>query len=65
VKGVASEDDPDDGDGAPLVQVTLTLTVPPLFGTKSLFTVKVAVFSVFWIEHVPTAIVAVQVPLLE
>jgi hypothetical protein len=45
--GVASDAEPLAGEGVPLVQVTLTLTDAPLFGTKSLFTVRVAVFSVF------------------
>jgi hypothetical protein len=45
--GVASLAEPDAGDGVPLVQVTLTLTLAPLSGWKSLFTVSVALFSVF------------------
>jgi hypothetical protein len=49
VNGIASEALPDDGLGVPLVQVMLTETDPPAFGTKSLFTVKVAVFRVFTI----------------
>jgi hypothetical protein len=44
--GVASLAEPDAGEGVPLVQVTLTLTLAPLFGTKSLFTVKVPLRSV-------------------
>jgi hypothetical protein len=48
-KGVASDADPDAGEGVPLVQVTLTLTLAPLFGTKSLFTVSVATFSTLMI----------------
>jgi hypothetical protein len=35
----------------PLVHVSVTLTVAALFGTKSLFTVNVAVFRVFVIVH--------------
>jgi hypothetical protein len=45
--GVASLAEPDAGLGVPLVQETLTLTLAPSFGTKSLFTVRVALFSVF------------------
>ena len=41
VKGVASEAEPELGEGVPLVQVTLTATLAPLLGTKSLFTVNV------------------------
>ena len=51
--GVASEAEPDAGKGVPLVQLTLTVTDAPLFGTKSLLTVKVAAF---W------ALVMVQLP---
>jgi hypothetical protein len=50
--GVASDADPDAGEGVPLLQLTLTETDAPLFGTKSLFTLKVAVFSVFVIVQV-------------
>jgi hypothetical protein len=46
VKGVASEAEPEAGDGEPLVQVTLTDTEAPLLGAKSLLTVRVALFSV-------------------
>jgi hypothetical protein len=46
VNGVASEAEPEAGEGEPLVQVTLTPTVPPLFGTKSLLTVRVALLRV-------------------
>ena len=56
--GVASEALPLAGEGVPLVQVTLTGTVAPLFGTKSLFTVNVALFSVFVIVHDGRAAVA-------
>ena len=45
--GVASEADPEAGVGVPLVQVTLTATDAPLFGMKSLFTVRVALVCVF------------------
>ena len=51
VNGAASDADPDAGEGVPLVQDTLTLTDAPLFGTKSLFTVNVALLSVFVIVH--------------
>ena len=44
VKGVASDMEPLAGEGVPLVQVTLTGTLAPLLGTKSLCTVKVALF---------------------
>jgi hypothetical protein len=58
--GVASDADPDAGEGVPLVQVTLTLTLAPLFGTKSLFTVSVAVFKVLMIvqEWLPPTVIA-------
>jgi hypothetical protein len=46
--GVASDAVPDEGEALPpFVQVTLTGTLAPLFGMKSLFTVSVALFSVF------------------
>jgi hypothetical protein len=45
--GVDSEAEPEAGDGVPLVQATLTATLAALFGSKSLFTVRVALFSVF------------------
>jgi hypothetical protein len=53
--GVASEAEPLAGEGVPLVQVTLIETDAALFGTKSLTTVSVALFSVFVIvqEVVP------------
>ena len=44
--GVASEADPEAGVGVPLVQDTLTETDAPSFGTKSLFTVSVALVCV-------------------
>jgi hypothetical protein len=46
VNGVASEAEPEAGDAVPLVHVMLTGTDAPLFGTKSLFTVRVASFSI-------------------
>ena len=63
VNGVASEAEPLAGEGVPLVQLTLTLTLAPLFGTKSLFTVNVAVFRVFVIVQVPVVRLAEHVPL--
>jgi hypothetical protein len=51
VKGVASEAEPEAGDGVPLVQATLTVTLAPLFGMKSLLTVSVALFSVLVMVH--------------
>jgi hypothetical protein len=63
VNGVASEAEPDAGLGVPLVHVMLTLTDAPLFGTKSLFTVKVAMFCVFTIVQEPTVTLALHVPL--
>ena len=59
---VASEADPEAGDGVPLVQDTLTLTDAALLGTKSLCTASVALFSVFVIVHVPADSDAWQVP---
>ena len=60
VNGAASDAEPDAGDGVPLVQLRLTLTEAPLFGTKSLFTVNVALFCVFVIVHegVPPTVIA-------
>jgi hypothetical protein len=45
--GVDSENVPLAGEGVPLVQLTLTGTLAPSSGMKSLFTVRVAVFRVF------------------
>jgi hypothetical protein len=58
--GVASEAEPLAGEGVPLVQLTLTETLAPLFGTKSLITVNVPAFSVFVIvqEGVPPTLIA-------
>jgi len=44
VNGVASDAEPEFGEGVPLVQLRLTLTDAPLFGTKSFDTVNVALF---------------------
>jgi hypothetical protein len=63
MNGVASDADPDAGEGVPpLVQVTLTETDPPAFGTKSLTTVNVAVLSWFTIVQEPAESAAAQVP---
>ena len=66
--GVASEAEPDAGDGVPLVQVTLTGTLAALFGTKSLLTVRVVTRAVFVIVQAPDPdgaplIAPLQVPL--
>ena len=55
MNGVDSDAEPEAGEGVPLVQVTLTATLAPLDGWKSLLTVRVAVFSVLVIvqEGVP------------
>jgi hypothetical protein len=60
VNGVASDAVPDAGEGAPVVHVTLIGTLAPLFGTKSLLTVNVALFSVFVIvqEDDPPTLIA-------
>jgi hypothetical protein len=63
VNGVASEAEPEAGEGEPLVQVTLTVTLPALLGTKSLLTVSVALFSVFVIVQTPAESAALQVAL--
>jgi hypothetical protein len=51
VNGVDSDALPDAGTGVPLAQLTLTETDAPLFGTKSLFTVNIALVCVFTIVH--------------
>jgi hypothetical protein len=61
--GVASEAEPLAGEGVPLVQVTLIETDAALFGTKSLTTVSVALFSVFVIVQEPADSSAEQVRL--
>jgi hypothetical protein len=60
LNGVASEAVPLEGEGVPLVQVTFTGTLAPEFGTKSLFTVSVALFSVLVIVQfdVPPTLIA-------
>jgi hypothetical protein len=47
VNWTASEAVPEAGVGVPLVQATLTDTLAPLFGTKSLLTLSVALVWVF------------------
>jgi hypothetical protein len=49
VNGVASDAEPDAGEGVPLAQLTLTLTLAPLLGTKSFATTNVSLFSEFTI----------------
>jgi hypothetical protein len=61
--GVASEAEPLAGEGVPLVQLTLTETLAPLFGTKSLLTVNVPLFWVFVMVQLPALSAALQVPL--
>ena len=51
--GVASDADPEAGDGVPLVQLMLTATDAALFGTKFLLTVNVALFCVLVIVQLP------------
>ena len=53
VAGVASEAEAEAGVGVPLVHDKLTVTDAPLFGTKSLLTVKVALFCVLVIVQLP------------
>jgi hypothetical protein len=66
--GVASEAEPEAGEGVPLVHVTLTETDAPSFGTKSLLTVSVALVCVFVIVQEPApdgapVIASLHVPL--
>jgi hypothetical protein len=49
VNGVASDAEPEAGEGVPLVQLMLTLTLAPLFGTKSFATTNVSLFNEFTI----------------
>ena len=60
MNGVASEAEPLAGEGVPLVHVTLTGTLAGLLSEKSLFTVRVAAFSVFVIvqEELPPTLSA-------
>jgi hypothetical protein len=53
VAGDASDAEAESGVGVPEVQDRLTVTVAPLFGLKSLLTVKVALFWVFVIVQLP------------
>jgi hypothetical protein len=59
---VASLDVPLLGEGVPLVQVTPTGTLAPLFGMKSLFTVNVALFRVFVTVHVEVPPLLIPTP---
>jgi hypothetical protein len=61
--GVASDADPAAGEGVPLVQTMVIGTLAASFGTKSLLTVRVALFSVFVIVQVPADRAAAHVPL--
>lgn len=66
VNGVASLAEPDAGEGVPLVQDTLTLTLAPLFGWKSLLTVKTPEFCTLTIVQEwlpPTEIATLAQPL--
>jgi hypothetical protein len=58
--GVASLAEPELGLAEPLVQLTLTDTLAPSFGTKSLFTVRVALFWVLVIvqDALPPLLIA-------
>jgi hypothetical protein len=60
--GVASEAEADAGEAEPVAQTRETVTEPPAFGTKSLLTVKFAVFRVLTMVQDPVDKVAVQVP---
>jgi hypothetical protein len=61
--GVDSVIEPLAGLAEPVVQLTLTGTLAPLSGWKSLFTVSVVLRSVFTIVQVPVDRLALQVPL--
>jgi hypothetical protein len=63
--GVLSDALADDGDAVPLAQTRETVTLAALFGTKSLLTEKLAVFSVFTIAQDPDRSAAEHVPLDE
>ena len=54
LNGVPSDAEPLAGVGVPLVQLTVTDIEAPLFGTKSLLTVSVALFRLFVIVQFPT-----------
>ena len=60
--GEPSEKEPLAGEGVPLVQLTLTGTLAPLSGLKSLLTVRVALFSVLMIvqEWLPPTLTATE-----
>ena len=61
MNGVASEAEPLDGEGVPLVQVTETLTDAALSGMKSLLTVTVASFWVLVIVQEPVPLGAPEI----
>ena len=60
LNGTASVIDPEAGDAVPLVQLTLTLTLAALSGTKSLCTTKALLLSVLVIVQlgVPPLVIA-------
>jgi hypothetical protein len=62
INGAASVAEPEDGEGVPLVQVTFTVTLAPLFGTKSLEIVNVPDLSVLVIVHEPAVSAAEHDP---
>jgi hypothetical protein len=63
--GVASDALALAGEAVPVAQDRLTVTEAPLFGTKSLTTVNVAVLRVLTTVQEPVLRVAEQVPLEE
>jgi hypothetical protein len=63
VAGVASDALAEAGEAVPLAQESDTVTEAALFGTKSLLTLNVALFSVFVIVQLPLARAAAHVPL--
>jgi hypothetical protein len=62
VAGVASEALVEAGDAEPLAHESETVTLAPLFGTKSLFTVNVAALRSLTIVQDPGLSAAEQVP---
>jgi hypothetical protein len=62
VAGVVSEALAEAGEAVPLAQESDTVTEAALFGTKSLLTSKVALFSVLTIVQDPAESAAAQVP---
>jgi len=63
--GVLSEALAEAGVAVPVMQLKETVTDAALFGTKSFWTVKFAVFSVLTIVHDPADRSAAHVPLEE